>query len=168
MNIQDIKSADWALSTSGLGGVVEGIDDINQCIVIILSTLKGSDPLRPLFGCDVWRWVDRPLKASLPFMKRAIREAIELWEPRVIVTSVDYIFQNESGGTTGGVFSGVRFLIGWKLRKKLTTGSVEVNLGLYDAIIKAAQQDEVQTAPSMITTEGGDPITTESEAFLIA
>lgn len=168
MNIQDIKSADWSLGKSGLGAVVEGIDDINQCIVIILSTLKGSDPLRPLFGCDVWQWVDRPLSVSVPFLKRAIREAIDLWEPRVLVTSIDYVYQDASGDTAGSVLSGVRFKVAWKLRKTLTTGSVEINLGLYDAIIKAAQQSIVQTTPSMITTEAGDPITTESSAFLIA
>ena len=54
--LDDITSADWSLtldanspsgsSGSGIGNVVQGIADINQCIGIILATPPGSDPLR--------------------------------------------------------------------------------------------------------------------------
>jgi len=67
ITLNDIASADWSLmldssspsgrSGSGIGQVVEGVADINQCIGIILSTPKGSDPLRPTFACDLWRWI---------------------------------------------------------------------------------------------------------------
>ncbi|MGI9158240.1 MAG: GPW/gp25 family protein, partial [Saprospiraceae bacterium] len=90
MNVNDIKSADWALATSGISQVVEGVDDINQCLAIITATKKGSDPFRPTFGSDIWDWIDRPLALALPNMKRAITEAVGTWEPRVVVTTIEH------------------------------------------------------------------------------
>ena len=68
VTLADIISADWSLMldstasqeslTSGIGAVVQGFDDVNQCISIILTTPKGSDYLRPTFGCDIWRFTD--------------------------------------------------------------------------------------------------------------
>lgn len=166
IQIQDIKSSDWALATGTAGGVVEGIDDINQCIVIILSTVKGSDPFRPTFGSDIWEWIDRPLNIALPNMKRAIYEAIGLWETRVVVTSVEHVYQNEAGDAAP-VQAGFRFKIGWKLRQTQTTGSVLVTLGLYDQIVKSAQQIESIQLFTSITTEAGEPLTTEANETLI-
>ncbi len=161
VSIQDIKSADWSLSTKSAGGVSEGIDDINQCIGIILGTQKGSDPFRPTFGSDIWDWIDRPLPIAVPNMKRAIYEAIGLWEPRVIVTSVEHVYQNEAG-LQEPVQAGIKMDIAWKLRKTQTTGSVQVTLGLYDKIVKAAQQLPVISGAKLLTTEGGDLLTTEA------
>jgi uncharacterized protein len=97
--LSDIQSADWSLmldansaassaqnatvAGSGLGNVVQGIADINQCLGIILSTPQGSDPLRPTFACDVWRWLDAPLTIARPALVGEIVEAITRWEPRV-------------------------------------------------------------------------------------
>jgi phage baseplate assembly protein W len=68
--------------------VVQGIDDINQCIGIILTTPKGSDPLRPTFACDLWQLIDAPVTVARPALVREIVEAITKWEPRVRVLSV--------------------------------------------------------------------------------
>lgn len=161
MNISDIKSADWALATSGIREVVEGIDDINQCIAIVLSTKKGSDPFRPAFGSDIWDWIDRPVNTALPNMKRAIFEAVGLWEPRVTVTSVSHEYQNEAGANAP-VQSGIRFRVFWKLKKTQTTGQALVTLGLYDVVTKAAQQVAPVLTDFLITTETGDAIMTEA------
>jgi phage baseplate assembly protein W len=94
----DIVSADWSLALdtstpsgapgSGIGNVVQGIADINQCIASILATPPGSDPLRPTFACDLWRWLDAPIALARPHLVREIVEAITRWEPRVRVLSV--------------------------------------------------------------------------------
>jgi phage baseplate assembly protein W len=101
----DITSADWSLmldansqasaaasgapmAGSGIGNVVQGITDINQCIGIIMSTPKGSDPLRPRFACDLWRWIDKPLTVARPGIVREMVEAVTIWEPRVRLLSV--------------------------------------------------------------------------------
>jgi phage baseplate assembly protein W len=93
-----ITSADWSLmldmssttqmSGTGIGNVVQGVADINQCIAIILATPKGSDPLRPTFASDLWRWIDAPITVARPNLVREIVEAITRWEPRVRVLSV--------------------------------------------------------------------------------
>jgi Bacteriophage baseplate protein W len=98
ITLDDLTSADWSLmldansvtavSGSGIGSVVQGVADINQCIGIILATPPGSDPLRPTFACDLWRWIDAPVTVARPNLVREIVEAITKWEPRVRVLSV--------------------------------------------------------------------------------
>ncbi len=91
----DISSADWSLELdasgepgSGIGNVVQGLSDVNQCIEIILTTPKGSDPLRPTFGADVFRYIDAPINAAIPAIVREVTEALTRREPRVTVISV--------------------------------------------------------------------------------
>ena len=93
--LANITSADWSLALdqqgapgSGIGSVVQGVADVNQCIQIILNTPKGSDPLRPTFGGDVWRYIDSPINAAIPAIVREVTEAILRWEPRVTVVSI--------------------------------------------------------------------------------
>jgi Bacteriophage baseplate protein W len=98
ITLDDITSADWSLmldsssttqmSGAGIGNVVQGVADINQCIGIILATPKGSDPLRPTFACDLWQWIDAPVNVARPALVREIVEAITKWEPRVRLLSV--------------------------------------------------------------------------------
>jgi phage baseplate assembly protein W len=63
--LADIVSTNWQLSNITIGTVAEGIDDIRQCIGIILTTTKGSDPFRPLFGSDIWQYIDTPINTFL-------------------------------------------------------------------------------------------------------
>jgi len=98
VELADITSADWSLmldssspsqaSGSGIGSVVQGIDDVRQCIAIILNTPKGSDPLRPTFGADLWQYIDFPVNAAIPAIVREITDAITLWEPRVKLLAI--------------------------------------------------------------------------------
>ncbi len=68
--------------------VIQGIDDIDQCITHILSTRKGSDILRPEFGSDHFDYLDQPYDIAVPNFVREIFVAIEQWEKRVIVQDV--------------------------------------------------------------------------------
>ena len=52
-------SKHWQLAPEG-SGVVQGADDIDQCIRNILSTRKGADVTRPDFGSDHYKWLDTP------------------------------------------------------------------------------------------------------------
>ena len=74
---------------------VTGVDDIAQCIRIILETPKGSDPLRPLFGSDAYLYLDRPLPATVPFIIREAWDAIATWEPRAVVERIAVETENE-------------------------------------------------------------------------
>ena len=86
--LTDITAADWSIKLDDPGSVVENLDDINQCIRVILETPKGSRAHEPLFGCDVWLFLDQPLTHALPGIVNAVIEAVTLWEPRVKLTSV--------------------------------------------------------------------------------
>ncbi len=76
----------WQLAL-GADGVAQQLADIAQCIRIILTTPKGSDPLRPDFGCDAGNWLDLPLPAARPHLVREIRAALA-WEPRIRLEAV--------------------------------------------------------------------------------
>jgi Bacteriophage baseplate protein W len=95
ITLADITSADWSLALdapaapgSGLGEVVQGVADVNQCIQIILTTPQGSDPLRPTFGADLWQYIDYPINSAIPAIVREITQALLLWEPRIVVIAV--------------------------------------------------------------------------------
>ena len=51
--LNEITYVDWQYKLNSIGSVAEGVEDINQCIAIILLTQKGSDPLIPTFGSDI-------------------------------------------------------------------------------------------------------------------
>lgn len=126
MTLADITSADWSLALdrtgvpgSGIGNVVQGLADVNQCIKIILTTPKGSDPLRPTFGADVWRYIDAPINAAIPAIVREVTEAILRWEPRVTVVSINAT-PVLSGDTQAGAH--LNITVTWRL-KLATHGS---------------------------------------------
>ena len=90
MNINEIRSVNWQLSVLGIGNISEGIDDIRQCVQIILTTTKGSDPMRPLFGSDIWQHVDKPVNIASALISAEIVDALVKWEPRIILKGIVY------------------------------------------------------------------------------
>jgi uncharacterized protein len=120
ITLDDITSADWSLeldsslsppapnSGGGIGNVVQGIADINQCIGVILATPKGSDPLRPTFACDLWRWIDAPITVARARLVKEIVEALTIWEPRVRVLSVN-------ANLVAGTIQNLLITITWQL-----------------------------------------------------
>jgi phage baseplate assembly protein W len=116
-----ITEKDWGLSIESQGEVVQGISDINQCIYIILMTVKGTDPLRPDFGCDVFRWIDQPMNVAIANMVKAAADAIRKWEPRVVVTKVKAVPQGDGNG--------VKMTIEWEGLGRNLTGSLDIKYG---------------------------------------
>ena len=88
ITLADITSADWSLALGAIGDVVQGIADVEQCLGIIVTTPRGSDPLRPTFGADIWRYIDFPISLALPAIVSELTSAIARWEPRVNLVSV--------------------------------------------------------------------------------
>ena len=76
----------WQVSLADPLAIVEGIEDIAQCVYTILSTIPGSDPLRPEFGSGLYQYLDKPLAEVRAKIVYAATEAIERWEPRLEVT----------------------------------------------------------------------------------
>ncbi|HUA36667.1 MAG TPA: GPW/gp25 family protein [Candidatus Binataceae bacterium] len=89
VTLADITSADWSLKLGAIGQVVQGLADVAQCIAIILTTPKGSDPLRPTFGADIWRYIDYPVTRAIPAIVNELTQAITQGEPRVKLVTVN-------------------------------------------------------------------------------
>ena len=88
VTLADIRSADWSLALGAIGEVVQGIADVEQCLGIIVTTPRGSDPLRPTFGANIWRYIDFPISLALPAIVSELTSAITMWEPRAKLVSV--------------------------------------------------------------------------------
>lgn len=88
--LAQIKSPVWAYSMQGGGAIAEGLSAIRQAIDIIIRTTKGTDPLRPTFGSDVYLYQDYPANVAIPNIKLAILTAIATWEKRVVVTKIGH------------------------------------------------------------------------------
>jgi phage baseplate assembly protein W len=89
--LAQISSPVWSYGLSGGGAIAEGLSAIRQCIDIIIRTTPGTDPLRPEFGSNVYKYQDHPADVAIPNIKKAILEAIAIWEKRVIITSITHI-----------------------------------------------------------------------------
>jgi uncharacterized protein len=64
--------------------LVSGSDDINEAILLILSTAPGERPMRPLFGCGIHDYVFEAIDAyTMGRLEREVRIAIDRWEPRI-------------------------------------------------------------------------------------
>ena len=87
-NLEDIRSIHWQPAL-GSFAVAEGVDDIDQAIRVILGTPRGSDPHRPDFGTNLWRYIDRPVDQAVPHVVREVVEALKKWEPRCTLVLVE-------------------------------------------------------------------------------
>jgi uncharacterized protein len=149
--LADITSADWQLmldanspqsiaagtviSGSGIGNVEQNVADINQCIGIILTTPQGSDPLRPTFACDLWKWLDAPVNIARPHLVREIVTALTKWESRIRVLSVlvnlvsnaapppSSSSMSNNGGGESNVNAHLDITIVWQLKVTVSGGT---------------------------------------------
>ena len=83
----------FPLQVDRRGGIALARDetDIEQAIELILATAPGERPMRPEFGCGVHDFVFDTVDAStVGKMEQAIRDALDRWEPRVIVQTVEF------------------------------------------------------------------------------
>jgi len=83
----------FPLQVDRRGGIALARDetDIEQAIEIILATAPGERPMRPEFGCGVHDFVFDSIDANtVGKMELAIREALDRWEPRVVIETVEF------------------------------------------------------------------------------
>ena len=117
--LNEITYVDWQFKLNGIGSVAEGVEDINQCIAVILSTPKGSVPHRPTFGSDILKYVDYPINIAKANIIRETIDAIKLWEKRVKVDAVEVLILGSS----------LKIKVQWSLAEDSSTkDSVEVKL----------------------------------------
>jgi uncharacterized protein len=83
----------FPLQVDRRGGIALARDetDIEQAIELILGTAPGERPMRPEFGCGVHDFVFDSIDAStIGKMENAIRDALDHWEPRIVVETVEF------------------------------------------------------------------------------
>ena len=131
-NLADIRSSVWGFSIAGFGVIAEGLAAIRQNIEVILKTTKGTDPLRPFFGSDIYTYIDKPVTRSIPNMKNAMLEAVEEWEPRVKIVSIEHVSK----------ISSIEFSINYVL----------IDKGLMDTLIVSLQDNQIVTGSNQTNT----------------
>jgi len=83
----------FPLAVDHRGGLAlaRGEEDIEQAIGLILGTVPGERAMRPEFGCPIHEFVFDTIDAeTVGKMDTAIRTALDRWEPRIEVTTVDF------------------------------------------------------------------------------
>ncbi|GAA1531943.1 GPW/gp25 family protein [Nocardioides humi] len=84
----EFVGAGWSfpLRTDATGRValVNGAEEIEESIRLILMTAPGERPMRPEFGCAVHDFVFAPADAATAGdIAYAVRVALNRWEPRI-------------------------------------------------------------------------------------
>lgn len=87
-----MNTQNWQISLEDTSQVVEDLEDIGQCVYTILATVKGSDPLRPAFGSDVYKYLDLPVQAANLKLMAEVYYALERWEKRITVKKCTRLF----------------------------------------------------------------------------
>ena len=91
----------YKITTSKIGPIslneTDPVKSILQNVSIILRTIKGTCPMYRGFGIDASA-IDRPIPAAKVLLLSQIREAVEEYEPRVRVKSVDFDTREEMQG----------------------------------------------------------------------
>lgn len=89
MRLTDLKARNWTYSLQTIGDMVQGVAEISQCILVIVTTQKGSDPLRPEFGADLYLYLDQPSN-NVAKMINSIAEALDIWETRIEIKKIAF------------------------------------------------------------------------------
>lgn len=91
----------YKITTAKIGPIslneTDPVKSILQNVSIILRTIKGTCPMYRGFGIDASA-IDRPIPAAKVLLLSQIREAVEEYEPRVRVKSVDFDTREEMQG----------------------------------------------------------------------
>ena len=86
----DAGAAGLQLSARGGIDMIEGNTSIRQAILILLFTIPGERVMRPDYGCELHRLIFSPNDDTTAGLAiHYIRRAIEQWEPRVDIVSLD-------------------------------------------------------------------------------
>ena len=91
-NSADFLGKGWAFPVATQGGRVlmaSDATDIEQAILIILQTAPGERVMLPGFGCRINELVFAAGNAtSVSLAQLYVKQALDRWEPRVVVTQV--------------------------------------------------------------------------------
>jgi phage baseplate assembly protein W len=90
----------WQFALGTAGEIVSGLDELSQALKILITTPKGSVPLRPDFGCDLQAHLDKPGPQAIADLIREISKAVATWEPRITLQTIKVKSITVGGGLT--------------------------------------------------------------------
>ncbi|MCW8928901.1 MAG: GPW/gp25 family protein [Gammaproteobacteria bacterium] len=86
----DKSNPGFSCSHDGKVALVQGAMAIRQSILLLLSTMPGERIRRPNYGCELYRLTFMPNDATTHGLAiHYVTRALEQWEPRIIITSID-------------------------------------------------------------------------------
>ena len=89
--LDDLRFQDLVTQARKRIALARNETDVEQAIEIILSTAPGERPMRPEFGCGIHDYVFEAIDAyTIGRLDYEIRVALDRWEPRIEVRSVDF------------------------------------------------------------------------------
>ena len=78
----------WQPKLGALGEVVTAVQELEQSLHIIIQTPKGAVPLDPEFGCDIYKYLDKPETTAIPRIIREITKAVKHCDPRIQIVKI--------------------------------------------------------------------------------
>lgn len=109
------------ISIKGRFAVMSELDHLNQSIADILTTPIGTRVMRPDYGSECPRLVDRPVNKAFKLdVYAAAADALSKWEPRIKATRIS--IDNVSAGY-------VEVTVKYVVRESGTVGESTVRIG---------------------------------------
>ena len=92
----------WSFPPTFMGGgvqMLEGEDDIQSSLQVLLSTSIGERVMQPDYGCNTNAMLFESITTGFQtYMQNLVKNAILLYEPRIDLQSVDLLTQNAADG----------------------------------------------------------------------
>ena len=111
-------------------GAIDTVADdeaIRQSLLLLISTRPGERVMRPEYGCDLQRLVFSPSDDTTAGLAiHFVRQAVERWEPRVEILSVD-------AGPDPEKAPRLQIVLDYRVRATLRGDRVVVGLDLQEA-----------------------------------
>src|SRR4051812_12300643 len=100
----DFIGAGWAYplasDTTGRVALVDGSDDVERAMRLVLGTSYGERPMRPEFGCGIHELIFAPIDATTAGrLAHEVRASLVRWEPRIDVIEVQVLVEDEAPAT---------------------------------------------------------------------
>lgn len=86
----DIRAEWWGYKLFN-PGVAQDLEQLDQALKVVLTTAQGTDVHRPEFSTGIWNYIDYPIPRATAPVVRDSTEAVERWEPRVTLETVDVL-----------------------------------------------------------------------------
>lgn len=122
--LRDALGTGWRFPPVPVAGQFElrfGASLVRQSILVILATERGERLMRPDFGCGLRRYVMEPNNPTTrAAIARDVTAAIDRWEPRVRLDTVDVLTTDDPGVVT--------VAIGYTLIRDQSLGAVQVGV----------------------------------------